>query len=56
MFFFLLYLGTVYTLTKHWTLWIYCSFSNNLFWSLKFYFVQFDPNWRLIAYDFLVKS
>jgi len=38
------------------TLWIYCLFYHNLFLSLKFYFIIFDPNWRIINSDFLVKD
>jgi len=39
--------------TKH-RGWHY-AFFNNSFWSLNFYFVWLDPNWRPIAYEFLVK-
>jgi hypothetical protein len=32
----------------------YCVFFNNSSWSSNFYFVWFDPNWKLIASEFLV--
>jgi hypothetical protein len=28
----------------------------NLFWSSKFYFEKFDPNWSSIDFDFLSKG
>jgi hypothetical protein len=33
-----------------------CLFFKKLFWFLKFYFIQFDPDWRLIDLDFLGKG
>ena len=32
---------------------IHCSFLNISFWSSKFYFGRFDPNWRPINFNFL---
>jgi len=47
-------ISTVHAHTNHYgCLW---SFFDNAFWFSKFYFRQFDPNLRSIAFNFLVKS